>query len=84
MPLPTVLSGALDGARDTHRHRVRVRLHCGEQGSGLYLLVADVTVTPVILHGVISPEEGRHACDIWLDYTGTSLIKKSPPSLGPP
>ena len=36
------------GARDTHRHRVRVRLHWGEQGSaaraGLHLLIADVTV----------------------------------------
>ena len=41
--------GLRSGARDTHGHRVQVRLPWGEQGSaaraGLYLLIAGVTVS---------------------------------------
>jgi hypothetical protein len=43
-----VPEGLRSGVRDIHRHHVRVRYHCGEQGSaaraGLYFLIADVPV----------------------------------------
>ena len=47
--LATKEEGLASGERDQNRHRVRVRLHCGEQGStaraGLYRLTVDVTVS---------------------------------------
>ena len=56
--------------------RVQERLHCGQQESaaraGLYLLIEDVTVrckvTPVILHGVVSPDGARLEADRLLRF----------------